>query len=71
MEYFGVFQELFGPFLLISFRSNNGILSTSVRKFDNLVLHRHLIFLCHITYGSLIFTGVLKNPQKVSYRWWV
>src|SRR6266571_9531128 len=24
-----------------------------------------------ITYRSLIFTGVLKNPHRVSYKWWV
>ncbi len=23
------------------------------------------------TYRSLIFRGVLKNPHRVSYRWWV
>jgi hypothetical protein len=27
MEYFGVFEELFGVFVLISFRSDGGILS--------------------------------------------
>jgi len=26
---------------------------------------------CLITYGSLIFTGDLKNPHTVSYKWWV
>jgi hypothetical protein len=25
----------------------------------------------NITYRSLIFMGVLKNPHTVSYRWWV
>jgi hypothetical protein len=24
-----------------------------------------------VTYRSLIFRGVLKNPHRVSYTWWV
>ena len=32
MEYFGIFEGLFGPFVLISFRSYTGILTSSQMK---------------------------------------
>ncbi len=34
-------------------------------------VHQNHIIRVRLTYRSLIFTGVLKNPHTVSYRWWV
>jgi hypothetical protein len=37
----------------------------------NLVAIAFRTILALITYRSLIFRGVLKNPHRVSYTWWV
>jgi hypothetical protein len=42
-----------------------------VDKFDIVGSFRKGTFDNNNTYCSRNFRGVLKNPHKVSYRWWV